>query len=101
MRVTEGQLGKDREGGALCSKNRHPTQVPERLPTQTDSTCTKGYQLTAHGPYLADGLFWCGEREMDFFFFFFAALGLHCGTWASVVAVCGLSCPMACGILVP
>lgn len=40
MRVTEGQLGKDREGGALCSKNRHPTQVPERLPTQTDSTCT-------------------------------------------------------------
>ena len=23
----------------------------------------------AHGPYLADGLFWCGEREMGFFLF--------------------------------
>ena len=73
MRVTERQLGKDREGGALCSKNRHPTQVPERLPTQTDSTCTKGYQLTAHGPYLAHRsfAFSCFWSVLFFFFFFF------------------------------
>jgi len=29
------------------------------------------------------------------------ALGLHCGTWASLVAAGRLSCPAACGISVP
>ena len=51
------------------------------------------------------------------YFYFLAALGLCCGTWdlrcgvwvfslllrhaSSVVVVRGLSCPTACGILVP
>ena len=36
------------------------------------------------------------------FFFFFAALGLCCSTWDfSLVALHRLSCPVACGILVP
>ena len=51
---------------------------------------------------------------LNTFFFLFLALGLCCGAWAfssrdawapehvgSVAAVCGLSCPVACGILVP
>ena len=44
-------------------------------------------------------LFGSGECEMGCFWG--AVLGLHCGMWASVVAVCGLSCPTAHGILVP
>ena len=39
---------------------------------------------------------------LAFFFFFLAALGLWCSTWAfCVVALHRLSCPVACGILVP
>ena len=34
------------------------------------------------------------------FFFFLAALGLCCSTWASLVAVCGISCSEAREILV-
>ena len=34
-------------------------------------------------------------------FFFFATLGLHFSMQASLVVMCRLSCPVACGILVP
>lgn len=34
-------------------------------------------------------------------FFFLALLGLHYNPWASLVSTHGLSCPMACGTLVP
>ena len=41
----------------------------------------------------------------SFFFFLFVALGLCCGAWAPeyidpAVVACGLTCPMACGMLV-
>ena len=43
-----------------------------------------------------------------FVLFFLAALGLHCSVWAlcygvqaSLAVARGLSCPAACGILVP
>ena len=36
-----------------------------------------------------------------YLFFILAALGLRYGTWASLVVALGLSCPSACGILVP
>ena len=39
--------------------------------------------------------------SLFFFFFFLAVLGLHCGVWTSLVAVCALSCPVAREILVP
>ena len=35
------------------------------------------------------------------FIYLLAALGLHCGSRASLVVVQGLSCPVASGILVP
>ena len=55
-------------------------------------------------------------EQCVFIYFSLAALGVchrvcrlliaeqglsSCGSWASLVAVCGLSCPAACGILVP
>ena len=35
------------------------------------------------------------------FYLFLTALGLHCGVWASLLMVQGLSCPTARGILIP
>ena len=38
---------------------------------------------------------------MKFFLSFLAALGLCCNAWISLVVACVLSCPTACGDLVP
>lgn len=46
------------------------------------------------------GLISCVSRILSSFLFFSAALGLHC-TWAFSVVVHRLSCPKACGALVP
>lgn len=43
--------GKGQGRGALCSKSRHPTQVPEHLPTQTDM-CQK---IPAYSPWAIFG----------------------------------------------
>ena len=74
MRVTEGELGKDREGGLCAQRADTP---PKYLSTyQHRQTCAKRYQLTAHGPYLAHRsfAFSCFWPVFFFFFFFFEAV---------------------------
>ena len=60
--------------------------------------------------YIHEYVYMCIYICNSFFFFNFVCSGsllhcntqaLHCGMWASLVVACGLSCPAACGILVP
>ena len=39
-------------------------------------------------------------KKIGFIYFILAALGIHCGPWASPAVRVVLSCPEACGILV-
>ena len=67
--------------------------------------CLQAYlsEGPAHRPagYLSLPHCFLSQLKKNFFCFVLVVLGCQCSSWASLIAGCGLSCPVACGILVP